>query len=372
MLKQNEYREVFSKVRASEDTYRRIMNMTSKKARKSGRIAAKLVVLAAVLSVLGLTAAASQLNWFALFFGGSENLNQEQVQYLEENTQVQSEAAAQNTESGYDVTVDSLLTDGETAYFHLNVTLPQDIPSPGDGWEMGDLHFYDVWLYPASQEKAEEADIMNWVSGVKAVDDGDGLDHTQMLVLSMRRSDIQSVFAEAAQWKLYIGGIEVIWRNAENEKTLYEGEYAGQDVMLKEEEINQVMRFEILCEDSWEYVLSFGGTGAEQAVEMVTEPISLFGYRHATMSELQEKPEKDQYGPYEIQLISLRISPLSYYIAYVGEMNVDPGEFTLVMKDGREIPLFQYAGRHNFQEPVILEEIGYVLLSDGTRLTVTE
>lgn len=129
---------------------------------------------------------------------------------------------------------------------------------------------------------------------------------------------------------------------------------------------------EPICYDTWDFLLTFDGSEAE-TVELVSQPVTMEAYRGATIDEFRENPDKEMYGPFEIQLTSLTISPLSYYLEYKTDdknpYSMDPGEFTLVIKDGTEIPLIQYAGQRNrFKKPIILSEVSHVQCPNGTKL----
>ncbi len=379
MFKKN-YQAVFSKVTASEDTYRRIMNMTNtKKNRRSRGFATKALIAAIVITMLAATASAASFGWFTKFFGGPENLNQDQIQYLEENTQtIPAPSDGEETgvqEDGYAIRVDSILTDGPSAYIALDLTMPEEVESPGEGWVMENPHFLDFWLCPADQQKPTMEEIIQWSWGVKAFEDGDGRDNTCKLILSMTRNGTQALSSMGQEWKLHIGGLEVIWHNYEKEDQVT-SEYAGQDYILEGEELHQFLRYETLTDDTWDFVLRLDAAQSDE-LEFLAQPVALSGYRPAMLGEIQEGSGNDRVGPFEIQLVSLRISPLSYYLQYTAEdpynaQTVDVGYHTLVMKDGTEIDLFPYNGRHSFAQPIILEEIDHVLLSNGTVLPVAE
>ncbi len=210
---------------------------------------------------------------------------------------------------------------------------------------------------------------------MKVVEDGDGKDNTYKLVMSMTRDGTESLLSLGNEWKLHIDGLEAVWHNKANEDALFNGKYAGQDVMLDGDEVEMTIQYETLCYDTWDFLLNLDG-GSEsnsEEVELVTQPITLSGYRHAMLDELREDPDNDRIGPFDIQLVSLRISPLSYYVEYTAEddynaQTVDVGAYTLIMKDGRKIELTQYTGRHNFQEPILLSDIDCVLAPNGTKL----
>ncbi len=379
MFKKN-YQAAFSKVTASEDTYRRIINMTNRKKRQSRSFVSKALLAAVIITMLAVTASAASFGWFTRFFGGFENLNQDQIQYLEENTQTlpapSNNEANGNLKDGYSVSVDSILTDGQTAYITLDITMPEEMESPGEGWVMeNSLHFSDLWMCPADQQKPTIEEAIRWSWGFKAFDDEDGKDNTCMLILSMTRDGTEPLSSLGTEWKLHLGGLEATWRNAEKEAQVT-SEYAGQDYIIEGEEMHQFLRFETLSGEAWDFILHLD-TPQTDEVEFITQPVSLSGYRPAMLGELQQGSDHDRIGPFEVQLISLRISPLSYYLQYTAEdaynaQTVDVGAHTLVMKDGTKIELIPYNGRNRFAQPIIMSEIEHILLSNGTILPTAE
>ena len=66
----DDYKAAFSKVTASEETHRRILNMTKehKKRRSVGGLMSKLLIAAVLVSLLTLTASAAVQNWFVTYF----------------------------------------------------------------------------------------------------------------------------------------------------------------------------------------------------------------------------------------------------------------------------------------------------------------
>lgn len=507
----DEYKAAFSQVTASEDTYRRVMNMTKKNNKKSRGVGfvSKALIAAVIVSLLAVTASAAERIgiWFTQYWGGDEKLSQEQVQFVEDNTQklptapspgknanethndvlefieggvdagitcqvdmnnshvtgqgepnfcevkahslkLTSQGAvfsvrysqgmnfdapcsisdiclilkngkeitlpitdstgekmyfdakdavplaeveqvrlpdgtqlktANQADDGYALSLDSVLTDGPSIYFTLNLTMPENIPSPGEGWSMDNLHVKDMYLFPAELEEPTDEWQYLWYYGAGGglINDGDGKDSTRKLVVNFTPNDEASRFEPGSKWKLRVDGLEAIWENEANRDALFNGKYAGQDVMLEDDEVDQTVRWEQLCYDTWEFTITLDGKPESRTkeVELVTEPITLSCYRGAEMSELMKDPNTERYGPYDVQLVSVRISPLSYYMEYKSDDGInlhmlEIGEYILHMKDGSEQRLFHQIGRQQFAQPVILENIEYLLLPNGQKLTM--
>ncbi len=500
---QDEYKSAFSKVTASQQTHERIMNMAKKKKRNPSKLLGKVLIAAALISILAVTASASEFSWFTRFFGRNEELTQEQVQFIEDKTQkIEVEptshqkpeqdghkdvlqfvkkmtvcSADQNNthmtgegqpsyhdikldflslsetearleyyyyedmdpdavcsipnitvvmksgeevqmpithsrvrvmeftaespmdlhqvsyvrlpdglilypinsvEDGFDVTLDSILTDGTTAYITLDVTLPDVYPTPGAGWTMDDYPRVTFELYPASQDGLTWEQRLNTRGGTRVMADEEDSDpNTYKQVTEVGFQDNSLTFTSGSTWKIHVTGIQATFHNHENQ-AIIDQKYAGQDYLIDGEEAARVIDFRQICWDTWDFEFTFAGDEEKiEVLEMVKEPIRLSGLRGTTMEEARIDPQSPGV-PYEAELTSFKISPLAYTIEYkdilggnhAGTFN--PGEYTLVMKDGKELTLFQYNGRHSFEEPVILSNIDYLLLPNGEKLSVPD
>ncbi len=503
---QDEYKSAFSKVTASGQTHERIMNMAKKKKRNPSKLLGKVLIAAALISVLAVTASASEFSWFTRFFGGAEELDQEQVQFLEEKTQkietkpasskepkqeghtdvlqfvseqtiisadnnntdmtgegspkyhdVKMESltlsptqaklkyyyyedmdwdtpcslpniavglksgetvllpitASQTTlmtftadepldlyevaniqfpdgtvlepinevDDGYKVSLDSVMTDGTVAYITLNVTVPENIPSIGEGWTLDDKPRPKAeWICPGEQERPSMAQRIHQrgVGGKSLEEDGDGNPNTYKQVSSFTFNEDSHSFEPGSKWKIRINGFDSTWHNAENQKKIDE-KYAGQDYLIDGEEAAQVVDFRNVCWDTWEFEFTFEGEETTiESVEFVQEPILLSGKRLASIDEILAGKEDDI--PVDAKLVSFKVNPLSYSIEYVYEDGENASGFipggnemyTLVMKDGTEYELFYAQGNQGFEEPIILANIDYLLLPDGQKLTIPQ
>ncbi len=501
---QDEYKSAFSKVTASQQTHERIMNMAKKKKRNPSKLLGKVLIAAALISILAVTASASEFSWFTRFFGGAEELDQEQVQFLEEKTQkietkpasskepkqeghtdvlqfvakqtiisadnnntdmtgegipkyhdIKMESltlsptqaklkyyyyddmdyetpcslpnlavglksgetvllpitASQTTlmtftaddpldlyevaniqfpdgtvlepindvDDGYEVSLDSVMTDGSIAYFTIDVTVPEYIPPLGEGWTLDEPPSPHIqWICPADMEKPTTKQLVEQQSFSSRLDDGDNKETTYKLVTNISFIDNSINFASGSQWKMSINGFSSGWSNAENQKKIDE-KYAGQDYMLDGEEAASVSQYRDVCWDTWEFTFTFDGEeSAVDTIEFVQEPILLSGKRLASIDELLAGKEDDV--PVDAKLVSFKISPLSYSIEYIYEDGKNASGFipggnemyALVMKDGTQYELFYAQNQHGFEEPIILANIDYLLLPDGQKLTIPQ
>lgn len=499
----DDYKAVFSQVTASQETYRRVMNMPNRKKKPhTARFLGKVLVAAAILSLLAVTASAAERIgiWFTRYFGGTEELSQEQVDFLENNAQKLPTVPAEETDpnavhtdilqfiadpvkcpvddnnthitgqgepkyfdvditdiqlsatgavlryrpteemhwqepssmekltlvltsgemmdlpitdsthrmyftaetpipmdqvdhlilpngvelqpvnevnDGFSLSLDSVLTDGSIAYVTLNWTRPEVLPTPGEGWVMNGTPFLAgaSWFAPAEQDGPTWDPNINYSMSTKLVDDGDGKETTGKLVLSLSIDGIETPFAPGSQWRLRIAGFEASWDNPKNQ-ALIEEKYAGQDYIIDGEEAAQTFIYTTLCWDNWDFLITFDGDKAENQgeLELVETPVTLSGYRLPSIEEHMADPALERVGPFQFELTSFRISPLSYQIEYYGETedaarSYPTSPYTLRMKDGTELILEPYAGNHRFEKPILLENIAALVLPNGQTIT---
>ena len=129
MFDKQMYQETFSRVTASEETYWRVMNMAKeRKVSKGRKNLFRAVVIAAIISMLVVTASAAEymVSWFSGYFSDNNEmpLSSEQISYINENEQVINESQLQDE---WMVELRSTMNDGDTAYIIIGVTAPKDV-----------------------------------------------------------------------------------------------------------------------------------------------------------------------------------------------------------------------------------------------------
>lgn len=124
----DDYKAAFSKVTASGETHRRILNMTKeqKKRRSVGGWAGKLLIAAVLVSLLAVSASAAAQNWFVTYFSkeSEKPLSQGQVEFVEEHTQ---DISQKQTCNGYTIELKSVLSDDYNAYVVFGITAPEGV-----------------------------------------------------------------------------------------------------------------------------------------------------------------------------------------------------------------------------------------------------
>ncbi len=374
----DDYRSAFSKVTASEDTYRRVMNMSNRnKPRRSGSALRKVLIAAAIISLLVVMVGAAEYagGWFIRYTAQNkeEPLTDSQIAYVEENVQeniaAPADTAATETED-FRVEVKSALTDGRVAYLTIALTAPEgvkiDYLNSGDEW--GCFFFQEALLIPEDTTGltiAPDGSSPDALCENTPVDDGDGLSNTHDLVFRINPftedPDAQP-FAQGKRWKLHLKGIELsVWNYSDRSEDSRNTAPESEDILL--------------TEDSWDFDLTFQESDTER-VELVSQPIRLPA----------SKWLNDEYV-YEVELTSFTLGALSKGIEFAptdpeviqeleqaetelgAEVLLDIGDVKIVMKDGREVTLLRVTSyASSFGTPIVLEEVDYVLLADGTKL----
>lgn len=358
----DDYKAAFSKVTASEDTYRRVMSMSKEKKKYHiGSMISKVVIAAVMVSLLAITASASEVvrNWFVEFFS-AENagaLSQEQVAFIDQNEQHINES---QTQSGWTIELRSAITDGMKGYIMLGVTAPEDV-SLEDIPGMTDYYGPGNDFLPKSPDAVLSCSAYPDFAGVLAnigsswQEDGDGLKNTVNYVIGV---------APDVEWA--------------------EGDPFGPDAQWHIHIVNLVHGFSeqtILAEGTWDFDFVFEKHNAE--VELLAEPLKIHAWTSpGDGSEIQA----------EVTVTSMVLRPFGVTIYYGDSSDaVDYGNTSVyftdsetgrnpwfaVMKDGSKMELYGAGGnpieRYQYLEsklPIVLNHVDYLLLTDGTQIPV--
>ena len=316
------------------------------KTRPTRGILRKILIAAAILSLMVMTAYAAKYvgQLFSTYFQQerSAQLSDGQIDYIENNLQP-SVAQPVVTEAGddYSVSVGSALTDGKIAYITVDIQAPEGVSLEG-----GDIRFLEnPLLIPEPAEGlvlAPDGSSPDAMCDYATVDDGDGLPNTASLMFkvipSVESEDVMP-FDGSIHWTMHAEGFE---------KSVFDMEK---------------MDFEYtpLAEGVWEFDLTFQSIDTRK-VEFVTEPVSII-----TSDWIQEE------YVHENQITSFALSGLSYWMELAqpeidGEMQ-DVGDVVIVMKDGTEQTLLRLTAQSSsMAAPIILDEVDYILLSNGVKL----
>ena len=318
-----------------------------------------LVAVIALVAAMTVTVFASEVitGWFKQYFEKQNDiiLTKEQVQYIEENEQILDQVQIQN---GYSLKLKSVIADRNTLYVTLGITAPSALPFDNahiitlDGFG-----FYD-------QDR-------NWYQGnsIEVVDDADGLDTTADIMVKLSEGN----WNHGGQWTLQIEKLVTLVHDIEYEQELLDSKYAGQEnILFTDEESEKIYWKETVAEGPWEFTIDMGKVDAQE-LEITTEPIttqSCYGFK--ADGTLVYK---------EAVITSVTIRPLS--VTFYGEpsksgvaLDIAPTareEIFVAMKDGSRIdlkPRFSSPGEERFEaiSPIVLEEVAYVQIPDGTKI----
>ena len=137
--------------------------------------------------------------------------------------------------------------------------------------------------------------------------------------------------------------------------------------MLTDEEAARVHQKILMAEGPWEFSIDLSEVETE-ILELVTEPVTVetcYGFK-ADGTDLFE----------EVKVTSLVLSPLSATIQtdcdYAPDFAAGGRKVYVMMTDGTCLELIpNYGGdgaqRFNVESPIVLEDVNYVLLADGTK-----
>lgn len=378
MFNKNDYKAAFSKVTASEETYRRIMCMTKeKKTRKGGRTLSRIVLVAAIVSLLAVTASAAEYvgSWFTKYFSDHSEaaLSTEQVAYIEENEQVLNES---QTVDGWTVELKSAMNDERIAYIIVGIEAPQDVnltPTVEDGCATS-------WFGAGNTIFPDGADLITnsegpWLGSFSTYweEDGDGLANTKNIMIQIEpyfEDGHKDPFASDVEWYIHIDNIVGKYENTEYHQELMNGKYQNQsNIMFTDEETEQLYSEVVLAEGTWDFNVTFNG--GDREIELINEPVTVTACVGIKMDGT------DVFGDTTITSFVLRSLSASIWIEDTSYAPDFPNGIYVVMKDGSRVQLNTSSGSPGEVEmlaetPIILDNVDYVLLGEGTKLPMPE
>ena len=354
-----EYKAAFSKVTASGETYRRILNMENKKKRSPAGMLSKGLAAAVLMSLVVMTVGAAAQSWFVSFFTKESDLplSQNQVDFIEENEIIYDVEQIRN---GWSIKLHSAITDGMKGYIMLGITAPEgvdltDIPAEAKSNYYGPGNDF----LPKSENSARSCTAYPDFYGVLGTigttwqEDGDGRNNTVNYVIDV---------APDIEWA--------------------ETDPFGKDVKWKIHFENLVSGFPtqtVLAEGIWDVEFSFENHVEEK--QLLTEPLKTLAWAYpGDGAEVQA----------EVTLTSVVIRPFGVTVYYGDESDgldysrtsvsftdssTEKTPWFVVMKDGSKVEL-HYGNsnpveRYQYLEtkmPLTFNNIDYILLSDGTQI----
>lgn len=360
----DDYKAAFSKVTASGDTYRRVMNM-KKKTRSGMGVIGKVLIAAALISTLAVTVSAAELGWFRGYFEekAEEPLSPAEIEFIEKNEQPIHET---RTQDGYTLEVKSAITDGSVAYITIGVTGPEDAVLSKTVIEGYDPAAPSIqagnWLDPGFFEPADGT--LSYGSTIESWEDHDGRDNTQDVLLTIRPDDSTLSFTPGRVWKLHIQDLIAVYRN--------NAAITQQDTDSFQWNSEAAPRV-VLAQGVWDFELDFGDSDI-RSVELISEPVTV----NASTDWLD-----GSWGFEDVRITSFTLSSLGGLVRTDGDAPLldlalaeNGNGLWAVLKDGSQIELRTKAyvsinpGEQPLEalRPIPLDQVDHVLLADGTRL----
>ena len=357
----------------------------------------KMWLIAAVIALMLLLvgcAVAYVNGWFQQIFSARSEtpLSSEQIQYIQNNEQIVGQS---QTINDWTVDLKSTICDGRTGYLVFQITGPDGMdleqylnPPTVDDKRLspGNYSVSRDRMYPLSKASIgnlNEAENYMFADGGNWISDNDGKANSVLYCMSIRCEKLypdkpmllEEPFGKENTFHIRFMGITLEYTNLELQKEIEE-KYAGQEYLVDGEEAAGLFCSDILTDEEWEFDVTFDPDN--QFMELITKPVSVQAkvWRYA-----DEKQWDTVDSLEEVQISSFRVTPFGANIAFVPKSDTigislqlwqdTDDEIYAVMKDGSRIKLDLTGADATIlqaQTPIVLSQLDYILLEDGTKL----
>lgn len=358
-------------------------------------------IVALIALLMGCTIAYTQ-GWFVDFFSNrtSESLSDEQIEFIEENEQIIMET---QTANGWSVELKSAITDGDTGYILFGVTAPEginlennlgrcildgDFITPGNISLNNHIKRRRTLCRPSNDQASEELNyIWNTPSFWEA--DNDGLANTLNYMIEIqcqklypeRECLLKDPFGSDITFNVRFIDFTYEYKDPEIQKTLDE-KYAGQtDYIIDGEEMKGLRKSDILVEGEWEFTINFAANAVE-SIELISHPVTVEAHvyrkiENGTMFfDTTDGLEQVKLTSFCLTSFGARLmfeeeeDMIGIFIEYQNNVGYKDKYIDVVMKDGSQIALKTdgVGTVLTAESPIVLSEVDYVLLGDGTKL----
>ena len=350
-------------------------------------------VIALTLLLVGCAVAYAN-GWFQQIFSARSEtpLSSEQIQYIQNNEQIVGQS---QTKNDWTVDLKSTICDGRTGYLVFQITAPDDVdleqylnPPTVDDKRLspGNYSVSRDRMYPLSKASIgnlNEAENYMFADGGNWISDNDGKANSVLYCMSIRCEKLypdkpmllEEPFGKENTFHIRLMGITLEYTNLELQKEIEE-KYAGQAYLVDGEEAAGLFCSDILTDEEWEFDVTFDSDN--QFMELITQPVSVQAkvWRYADEKQWETKDSLE-----EVQISSFRVTPFGANIAFVPKSDTigislqlwqdTDDEIYAVMKDGSRIKLDLTGADATIlqaQTPIVLSQLDYILLEDGTKL----
>lgn len=302
------------------------------KPKKNNKTLTRLILLAAVLTALTVSAFAAEeiSNWFMEYFSRYTELTDNQISFIEGNT---TDISQSQTCNGYTIEVDSAFSDGSESIVKLKLIAPENVSLLATNFFPGNEScFVPVGI-------SSDADYSGgWGAYVD-----DATPNEAEITCTVRE-----ILGNHTQWILRIEDI-----------------YGTYEENIGTSDYRQWT--ELVVEGVWEFEIVFSNDGYQE-IELIKEPIP---------AQVNIGLNKDSY--HDVMITSFKLRAMTAEISYEYVVPVHgAGDFDpiyVVMKNGDEIMLLPKSGSpisctYHFAAPIILSDADYVRMPDGTQLPI--
>ena len=370
--------------------------VSSFSAKKRSRLRSPLLIAAVIALTLLLVgcAVAYASGWFQQIFSARSEtpLSSEQIQYIQNNEQIVGQS---QTKNDWTVDLKSTICDGRTGYLVFQITAPDDV----------DLEQYlnpptldDKRLSMGNDSASRKAAYSLAVASIGTVDsernywyldsgdwiaDGDGQPNTVLFCMTIRceKMDpnkpmlLEDPFGKDVSFRIRLMGITLEYKNQELQREIEE-KYAGQTYIVDGEEAAGLFCSDILTDEEWNFDVTFDSDN--QFIELITKPV----FAQAKVWRYADEKQWDTVDSLEeVQISSFRVTPFGANITFVPKSDTigisldlwqdTDDEIYAVMKDESRIKLDLTGADATIlqaQTPIVLSQLDYILLEDGTKL----
>ena len=354
-----------------------------------------LIAAVIVLAMLLVGCAVAYANgWFQQVFSvrSETPLSSEQIQYIQNNEQILGQS---QTKNDWTVDLKSTICDGRTGYLVFQITGPDGMdleqylnPPTVDDKRLspGNYSVSRDRMYPLSKASIgnlNEAENYMFADGGNWISDNDGKANSVLYCMSIRCEKLypdkpmllEEPFGKENTFHIRLMGITLEYTNLELQKEIEE-KYAGQAYIVDGEEAAGLFCSDILTDEEWEFDVTFDSDN--QFMELITQPVSVQAkvWRYADEKQWETKDSLE-----EVQISSFRVTPFGANIAFVPKSDTigislqlwqdTDDEIYAVMKDGSRIKLDLTGADATIlqaQTPIVLSQLDYILLEDGTQI----